>query len=111
MGALLGALLLCGFFAGVGLGYVAQRNRNEAFSRQIQRKQARLEELRVQSQYLERQLADLRSHRMLEARVQELNLGLVMPEPWQILRLLEPPVASGWEPGPSPRIAATVARP
>jgi len=106
-GALAGALLLCGLFAGAGLGYVAQRNRNEAFGRQLQHKQARLQELRMQDQYLERQLADLRSHRMLEKRVQDLNLGLVMPEPRQILRLWEPPAANGHEPGLPPGLAAT----
>jgi cell division protein FtsB len=103
LGSLGPILCLCILAAFAGGGHTWHKQRNEQFSRQIQAKQTRLEELRMQDRYLERQLADLRSYRTLARRVQELNLGLVMPRPEQILRLQETPAGLG-----RPALAAAV---
>lgn len=87
LGPLLIALGLCGCFCGAGMGYVWHRNRNEQLARLILRQTARLEQLRAANQIFERQLDELRSPRALEAAVHRWNLGLVMPQPEQILRI------------------------
>lgn len=107
-GPLVTALLVSACFCAAGVGYVWHRNRNEQLSRLIRDRSVRLEELRAQNRYLDRQLEDLRSHRSLEARVRELNLGLVMPRPEQILRLPEPRGTAPAEPAtavPGPVVA------
>jgi len=105
-GAFLTTALLCSLFVGAGLGYVWHRNRNEQLRGQIEQKRARLESLRMQNQAMERQVEDLRSHRALERRVQDLGLGLVMPVPEQILRLTEHASSAAPLPTPSARILA-----
>lgn len=72
------------------MGYVWHRNRNEQLGRQIREVTIRLEALRAANLVLDRQLEELRSPRALEAAVQRLKLGLVMPQPEQILRISEP---------------------
>jgi len=106
----LGTLLLCGFFAGAGIGYVWHRNRNQDFEHQIRRKRAQLEDLRMQNSYFARQLEDLRSYRFLETRVKELNLGLTLPQPEQILHLPEPSRATVQQ-GEIIRVASGGSRP
>ena len=71
------------------MGYVWHRNRNAQLSRQIQRLSVRLEQARAVNQILDRQLEELRSPRALESAVRRWNLGLIMPQPEQILRLRE----------------------
>lgn len=96
-GPLLMASMLFGFSVLASLGFIWHRNRNEQLSRQIRNKQVVLEGLRMQNQSLDKQLEDSRSHRALEQRVQELGLGLAMPQPEQILR-----VAAGAPAGANP---------
>jgi cell division protein FtsB len=93
-GPLFGLVLAFLFASGAGLGYVWHRNRNAQLSRQVAQKRAELEAWRLQNQTLERQMEVLRSHPYLLRRVQELNLGLVMPQPEQILRLPANPTAA-----------------
>ncbi len=104
-GAFLTAAVLCSLFVGAGLGYVWHRNRNEQLRSQIEQKRSRLESLRMQNQAMERQVEELRSHRVLERRVQELGLGLVMPVPEQILRLTERAPTPAHLPAPVVRVA------
>lgn len=90
-GPALMALALCLFIGGSGVGYVWQKNQIHALGRQIKQREIRLEELRRQNKSRADQLAHLRSPRFLDARVKELNLGLVPAKPEQILRLVELP--------------------
>jgi len=112
-GPMFGLVLAFIFASGAGLGYIWHRNRNAQLSRQVAQKRAELEAWRLQNQTLERQLEVLRSHPYLLRRVQELNLGLVLPQPEQILRLpanprtSPPPLPGGTEPA---RLAAQTAR-
>jgi cell division protein FtsB len=69
------------------IGYVWHRNRNEQLGRLLRQRAAALETLRLQNQSLDRQLEELRSPRALEAAIQRWRLGLVVPQPDQVLRL------------------------
>lgn len=88
-GPLLSGVVLCAFFCAAGMGYVWHRNRNEQLSREITVLRLRLEQLRAANLVLDRQLEELRSPRALDAAVRRWNLGLVMPQPEQILRIRE----------------------
>jgi len=80
---------LCGFLCISGMGYVWHRNRNEQLSRQLRQRAVYLETVRMQNQNLDRQLEELRSPRALQAAIQRWHLGLVVPQPEQVLRLPE----------------------
>lgn len=81
------ALLLLG---GAGIGYVGLRKQLYGLSQEIEQKERRLQALRVESAQQAKQLATLRSPSFLHVRAGELNLGLVPPQPAQIVRLMEP---------------------
>ncbi|HOB98114.1 MAG TPA: hypothetical protein PKM43_05130 [Verrucomicrobiota bacterium] len=89
VGPLLLALGICLFACGSGMGYIWHRNRNAQLGREIRAATAQLEGLRSTNLLLDQQLDGLRSPRALEAAVRNLNLGLVMPQPEQILRIPE----------------------
>ena len=93
-GAALKVFLLCFFIGGSAVGYVWQKNQIFALGRQIKQGEQKLEELRSQTKFAGDQLAYLRSPRVLDARVKELNLGLVPPQPEQIMRLVDVPSGS-----------------
>lgn len=103
-GAALKVFLLCFFIGGSAVGYVWQKNQIYALGQQIKLGEKKLEELRRQTKFASDQLAYLRSPRALDARVKELNLGLVPPQPEQILRLMDVPVGSVVRP-PEPHLA------
>jgi cell division protein FtsB len=91
-GPALKVVLVCLALGGAGIGYVGLKNQIHDLSRQIERKEKSVERLREENAKLGKQLATLRSPPFLHARVNELNLGLVPPQPAQIIRLQEPPV-------------------
>ena len=84
------ALLLCLLLGGSGVGYVWQQKQLYELGRQMEKRELRLAEMREQNEKLRRHLAMLRSPAALEARARELNLGLVLPQPAQVRRLVEP---------------------
>jgi hypothetical protein len=86
------ALLICLFVGGSSLGYVWQKNQIDSLGRQIKESEVRLNELRQINKQRGNTLAYMRSPLVLDARVKEMNLGLVQPHPDQILRLYEPVV-------------------
>jgi cell division protein FtsB len=97
-GPTLKALLLCLLIGGAGVGYVWQKDQIYQLGRQIKQREVRLRELGDQNEKLKKQLSTMRSPRLLEMRIRELNLGLVQPEQAQIWQLPEP---SREMPGPS----------
>jgi hypothetical protein len=101
-GPALKASLLCLLIGGSGVGYVWQQNQLLELGRQKAEKEKRLTTLRVQNSQLARRLAELQSPKALEARVQELNLGLNMAQPTQIVRLVDMPLTPRARPAPSP---------
>jgi len=88
-GPALKALLICLLIGGSGVGYVWQQNQLHQLGRQKKQREIRLDELQLQNSQMARHLAELRSPKTLQARVKELNLGLAMPRPEQIVRLAD----------------------
>jgi hypothetical protein len=101
MSMLVKAILLCLFFGGAGVGYVWQKNQIDELGRQIKQAELKLEELQRQNKLRVDHLAYLRSPRVLDARVKELRLGLVPPQPEQVWRLADlPPGATSNDAAP-----------
>lgn len=93
----LGAAALCLALAGAGMGYVWNRNRNDAVLRDNARLRRQLETERKANQALEAQLQFLTRPDVLYQRARA--LGLVQPDPTQIIRVsLEPWPAPGGQP-------------
>ncbi|MSR42489.1 MAG: hypothetical protein EXS19_00465 [Pedosphaera sp.] len=88
------AFLLCVVICGSGLGYVWQKQQIVALGRQIKQGETRLEELRRENKQRGDALAWLRSPQALDARVRELKLGLVLPQPEQVVLMLEQMIQS-----------------
>jgi hypothetical protein len=89
-GPALKAFLLCLLIGGSGVGYVWQKNQIYELGQQIRQRELRLTGLNQQNEKLRRQLGILRSPKLVEARIKELNLGLAAPAPAQVMRLVEP---------------------
>lgn len=97
-GPALRAFLLCMVIGGAGLGYVWQKSQINRLSQQIKQREQRLGELRDTNDKLRKQLATMQSPPQIDRRVKELNLGLMPPQPGQVLRLIEPEA----DPAPPP---------
>jgi hypothetical protein len=103
-GPALKAFLLCLFIGGSGVGYVWQQNQLLELGRQKAEKEKRLNTLRVQNDRLARHLSELQAPKSLENRVKELNLGMTLAQPTQVMRLVDLADAS---PAPSFKSALT----
>jgi hypothetical protein len=110
-GPVLKALVLCLLIAGAGVGYVWQKEQIDRLSRQIDERGVRLGKLIEENENRRRMLADLRSLASVEARIKELNLGLVQPGATQIWHLAEPPRETPKAAARDPRYAAQNAGP
>lgn len=95
------AFLLCLMIGGSGVGYVWQKSQIEELGRQIRKNELEVRDLQDQNEKLRKQLAMMYSPRYLEAKVKELNLGLVQADPSQKWLLRELP--SGISPTARPR--------
>ena len=84
------ACLLCVLIGGSGVGYVWQKGQINQLDQAFKKRETRLSHLQEQNRRLREQLAAMRSPRYLEMRITELNLGLAIPQPSQVLRLPEP---------------------
>ncbi len=84
-GPLLLALVSCGFVAASAIGYVWHRNRNEELARDNTITRRRFEVLQKENQELEYRLLGLTRPEALAERARV--LGLVRPEPAQVLRV------------------------
>ncbi|HWY76382.1 MAG TPA: hypothetical protein VN281_12230 [Verrucomicrobiae bacterium] len=89
-GPALKALLICAVIVTACLGYVWLKKQLGELGQQTRRREVLLRELHAQNEKLRRQLAELQSVPMLEARVKELKLGLQPPQPAQVWNLTEP---------------------
>jgi len=90
LGPVLKAGLICSAIVFVSVGYVWQKKQINVLADQIRQREAVLARLREQNDKMKNQLADFVSSRVLDARVKELRLGLVVPQPTQIWCLPEP---------------------
>jgi hypothetical protein len=89
-GPALKAVLLCVCLGGSGVGYVWQKAVIDQIGQEIKKREVRLRFLEDQNVKLRQQLATMRSDRVLEARIRDLNLGLARPDSAQVWRLPEP---------------------
>jgi cell division protein FtsB len=88
-GPVLKVVLLCSLFCGSGIGYVWQKNQIDELGRQRVKREQELKTLQDQNDKLRKQLSMMCSPKYLEAKVKELNLGLVQAQPSQRWRLRE----------------------
>ncbi len=89
-GPALKAFLLCLLIGGSGIGYVWQKDQISQLGKQIKKRELTLGQLADQNEKLRKQLGTMRSPPYLEKRIQEMGLGLMQPQPTQVLRLSEP---------------------
>jgi len=88
-GPALKACLICLFIAGMAIGYVGQKNQLQVLGGQFRDLENRLSKLRRDNVMRARILDSLQTPSELEARIKQMNLGLVAPQPEQIVRLVE----------------------
>lgn len=93
------AFLLCLVIGGSGIGYVWQKSQIDDLGLQIRSREKELQRLVRENEKTRRQLVIMYSPRFLEARIKELNLGLVQPQPSQKWVLQELPPEN---PAPAP---------
>ena len=88
------AVLLCLLIGGSCVGYVVQKNQIYELGQQLGARQQKLERLKKENQALADRVASLQLPQRLAERVRELKLGLVPPQPAQMLWITEPPAAA-----------------
>jgi hypothetical protein len=93
-GPLLKAFLLCLLIGCSGIGFVWQKQQIHQLGLQIKQLETTLAGHHAANRQRADTLAYQRSPRALDARVRELNLGLMPPRPENILRLSEPSSAA-----------------
>lgn len=84
------SLLACLYVAAVGMGYVWNKNQIYRLGDDLKQREAELIALEKRNAMLAAHLAQLQSPAQLEARNQQLQLGLVAPRPDQLVPLFEP---------------------
>lgn len=94
-GPALKSVLICLLIGGSGVGYVSLKKQIHELSQQIETREKALKNLREQNARLSKQLDTLRAPPSLHAKVVEMKLGLVRPEPSQIVRLPDPVLPPG----------------
>ena len=88
------AVLLCSLIGGSCVGYGVQKNRIFELGQQLGVRQVKLEKLRKENQVLLDRLAALQLPQRLAERARDLKLGLLPPQPSQVLWITEPPPAT-----------------
>ena len=84
------AVLLCSLIGGFCVGYVLQKNKIFELGQQIGQRQQKLERLKKENQLLADRLSTLQLPQRLAERVRDLKLGLVPPQPSQVIWVAEP---------------------
>jgi hypothetical protein len=84
------ATVLCALIGGSTVGYVLQKNKIFTLGQQIKAHEEKLKILRTQNKIQAGQLANLRLPQHLSERARTLNLGLVPPQPGQMIWLADP---------------------
>lgn len=81
--------ILSVFVCGLGLGYVWQKQEISQLGKNIHDQEKRLDGLRRENRLRSDMLDQLRSPRSLDQRVKEMNLGLTVPRPEQVVVIVE----------------------
>ncbi|MFM1768450.1 MAG: hypothetical protein RJA22_979 [Verrucomicrobiota bacterium] len=85
------AVLLCTLIGGLCVGYVLQKNQIYELGQQKGQREARLKRLRQENQLLSDRLAAMQLPHRLAERVATLRLGLLPPQPSQVIWMTETP--------------------
>lgn len=96
------AIVLCALIGGSTVGYVLQKNQIFALGQQIKAREEKLKNLRTQNKIQAGQLANLQLPQNLAERARALNLGLVPPQPGQMVWLADPTTSAA-----APAISST----
>lgn len=89
------------------LGYLWQQTEIHGLGREMKQLELRLEDLRRTNERLSRRYAEMTTPGALDRQVRELGLGLVAPQPSQIVRMSEPSEsAKEWAGGQHPQYPA-----
>ncbi len=88
-GPALKAVVICLVTCSLGMGYVWQKQQINSLGQQIKENEVVLEELKRENKRRGDNLAYLMSPQELDARLRQLNLDLVVPNPEQIVVLQE----------------------
>jgi hypothetical protein len=91
LGPALTAVVLCGFFVALGVGFVWYKDQIDLLGHQVKEREVRLAELQRNNKFRTDQLAAICSAKELDARVKKLNLALGPPAFSQVIRLVETP--------------------
>jgi hypothetical protein len=89
-GPVICVVLFCGLFAAAGVGYLWQKDQIRVLGDEMKKREQRSSYLHAQNDKLRRQMDELRTPARLEMKARDLNLGLVPPQPTQVLSLHEP---------------------
>ncbi len=90
LGTVAKSVFTCVCIAGVGVGYVWQKNQVLRLGDEKLKRELALHAAEKRNAMLAAQLAQLQSPSYLEARCQQYNLGLTSPRETQVVRLFEP---------------------
>ena len=83
-------IVICAAVCLAGVGYLWGKTEVWRLSRDFKKLELRRDELKRNNDVLQREYAAMCTRDRLTARVRELNLGLAMPQPNQIVRIREP---------------------
>lgn len=89
-GPVVKVILLFLLAGGSALGFVWQKDQINRLAVEYKAREEMRDKLVTENELKRRQLAQMRSPEFLEWRIKELNLGLMPPQPSQVLRLPEP---------------------
>ena len=84
------SICICAGLCLAGIGYVWAKTEVWGLGKEMKALEVRRDELRRRNDALQRTYAAMCTPGELDARVKRLNLGLVTPQPDQIIRLAEP---------------------
>ncbi|HON08600.1 MAG TPA: hypothetical protein PLW02_10940 [Verrucomicrobiota bacterium] len=84
-----GAIVFVFFIALLGLGFVREKHSAQNLGREIELKERYLRELNQSNALLRKQIAFMKSPLSLQARAQELRLGLIQNQVNQTVRMYE----------------------
>lgn len=98
-GPALKAFFLCLFLGGSGVGYVGQKTQLNQLGVQYRELELRLDKVRRENAARARYLDSLQSPVELEVRIKQMNLGLLPPQPDQIVHLMERVADNPWNSG------------
>jgi hypothetical protein len=85
-------LSLCLFLGGSAVGYVWQKEQINTLMERLKQREKVYDELRRKNDGYSRLLSRMQSPGELELRIKQSDLGLVAPQPDQIVRIVEVPV-------------------